>query len=268
MGLPILHISDIHPRPGDNVRRLAESIAVATDTFRIGFLVASGDLGYQGQNQRAAAQWLGDLADKILVPRERIICIPGNHDIDKGRLERLEDAFGGYSQALFQLLKSSERAQVKNASRYIYDDHEFLLVNSAYHLDTTFGMVDCDGIRGLLRDRRPNVTTRVAVVHHNPISVEKSDRSTIANAYEFLRIVSDAGYDVLLHGHQHIAMALRVGEKTRLAGVGSVNFEPGRNINNQFNIVEVGGRVVRFRFHADSTSTSGMGNWDSAEEPW
>ncbi len=262
MGSSILHISDIHPRPGDNLGRLAESIAYAAKTFKISFLVASGDLGYQGQNQRTAAQWLRELADKIKVPKERIICVPGNHDIDKSRLE---DPFGGYSQALFQLLESSERTQVRNASRYVCDDHEFLLVNSAYHLDTTYGMVDCDGIRGVLRDRRPEVAKRVAVVHHNPISVAKSDSSTIANAYEFLRIISDAGYDVILHGHQHIAMSLRVGEKTRLAGVGSVNFEPGRNINNQFNIVEVA-RVIRFRFHADSTSSSGMGNWDWTEE--
>src|SRR5438046_627998 len=109
MGSPILHISDIHPRPGDNLRLLAETIADATKAFKIGFLVASGDLGYQGQNQEIAAQWLRELADKIKVPKERIICVPGNHDVDKGRIERLEDPFGGYSRALIELLESSER---------------------------------------------------------------------------------------------------------------------------------------------------------------
>jgi len=99
----ILHISDIHPRSGDNLGRLAEAIASAAKDFKVGFLVASGDLGYQGQNQEIAARWLRKLADMIRVPKERIICVPGNHDVEKGRLERLENPFSSYSQALFHL---------------------------------------------------------------------------------------------------------------------------------------------------------------------
>jgi|SRR5882724_7818025 len=263
----ILHISDIHPRSGDNLGRLAEAIASAAKDFKVGFLVASGDLGYQGQNQEIAARWLRKLADMIRVPKERIICVPGNHDVEKGRLERLENPFSSYSQALFQLLEDSKRIGADAVSSYVCDDHEFLLVNSAHHLNTDYGMVDCEAVKRVLSDQPP-ASRKIAVVHHNPISVIESDRSTIVNAYEFLRLISGAGYDVLVHGHQHIAMSLQVGHKTRLAGVGSINFRPWPNTNNQFNIVEIGKRVVRFCFHADSTSASGMGNWDGKEEAW
>lgn len=264
MGSSILHISDIHPRPGDNLSRLAEGMLDVLKPFRVDFLVASGDLGYQGQNHQTATQWMRQLAEMINVPKERRICVPGNHDVDKSHLDA---AFGCYSRSLLELFENSDRTVVRSAQLYVCDDHEFLLVNSAFHLDTAYGMVDCDAIRGVLRDRQ-QVSKRVVVVHHNPISVAKSDSSTIVNAYEFLRVVSDADYDVVLHGHQHIAMSLRVGKKTRLAGVGSVNFKPWLNTNNQFNIVEIDSRVVRFRFHADSTSGSRMGNWDAHPEPW
>jgi 3',5'-cyclic AMP phosphodiesterase CpdA len=268
MGSSILHISDIHPQPGDDLRDLGQGISDALKSFKIDFLVASGDLGYRGQNQRTAAHWLRELGQKIKVPIERIICVPGNHDLDKDHLDNFDEAFQEYSRALLDLFENSGRAAVNPASKYLYSDHEFLLINSAYHLDIAHGMVDCEFIRKLLRNETPRQKHRIAIVHHNPISVTKLDRSTIVNAYEFLRIISDAGYEVLLHGHQHIAMSLRVGQQTRLAGVGSVNFEPGKNINNQFNVVEVGKRIVRFRFHADSMSTSRMGNWDSTEEQW
>jgi 3',5'-cyclic AMP phosphodiesterase CpdA len=268
MGSSILHLSDIHPQPGDDLRQLAQGIADAVKLFKIDFLVVSGDLGYQGQNHRLSVHWLRELGEKLGVQIERIICIPGNHDIDKRHLDNFDQAFRDYSRALLELFGKTGREAVSPASIYVYEDHEFLLINSVYHLDITHGMVDCAFIRKLIRDKEVVQGTKIAIVHHNPIPVIKGDRSTVVNAYEFLRIVSDAGYDVLLHGHQHIEMSLRVGEKTRLAGVGSVNFEPDRNINNQFNVVEVGKRIVRFRFHADSMSKLQMGNWNSTEEPW
>jgi predicted phosphodiesterase len=233
----ILHISDIHPRSGDNLGRLADGIANAVKDFKVGFLVASGDLGYRGKNQEVAAQWLHKLAEMLRIPKEGIIRVPGYHDIEKGRLERSEDPFSNYSQALFQLLENSKRIGAEAVSSHAYED-------------------------------RTSASRKVAVVHHNPIPVVESDRSTIVNSYEFLRLISSAGYDVLLHGHQHIALSLHIGHKTRLVGVGSVNFRPYTNTNNQFNIVEIGRRVVHFNFHADSTAGSGMGNWDGREEVW
>jgi 3',5'-cyclic AMP phosphodiesterase CpdA len=267
MSSAILHISDIHPRSGDDLARIAEGISNAAKDFKIGFLVASGDLGYQGRNHEIAARWLRKLADMLKVPKEKIICVPGNHDIEKGRLERLEDPFSGYSQALFQLVEDSRRIETAAVSTYRCENYEFLLVNSAHHLDSAYGLVDCGAVNRALRDRS-SASIKVAVVHHNPIPVIECDRSTIANAYEFLRLISNAGFDALLHGHQHIAMSLQIGHKTRMIGVGSINFKPWPNTSNQFNIVQIGNNITRFNFHADSTSCPGMGNWDAKEEAW
>jgi predicted phosphodiesterase len=260
----ILHISDIHPQPGDDLKQLASTIAHAVAQFGIGCLVVSGDLGFQGKHHEAAGQWLRHLAEIIGVPLERVVCVPGNHDVDKSRPH---DPFREYSRGLFQLYANSDRTVVRAADLYICEDWEFLLINSAYHLDTDYGKVDSEAIRRVLPDR-PKNPKRVAVVHHNPIPVVESDRSTIVNAYGFLKQISEAGYEVLLHGHQHLAMSLSVGTATRLVGVGSINFPPWENTNNQFNVLELGKRIVRFRLHADSVSPSHMGNWDGHEEQW
>jgi 3',5'-cyclic AMP phosphodiesterase CpdA len=260
----ILHISDIHPRPGDDLEQLASGIAHAANPFNIGFLVVSGDLGYQGKNHDSAGEWLRRLAQLIHVPIDRVVCVPGNHDIDT---HRPHDPFGEYSRGLFRLYANSERTVVRTADLYKSGDAEFLTINSAYHLDTAYGMVDYDAIRRVLLEPSRSAT-RIAVVHHNPIPVSDADRSTIVNAYGFLKLISETGFEVLLHGHQHLAMSLRVGTSTRLVGVGSVNFPPWKNTNNQFNVLEVGKRIIRFRLHADSVSPSHMGNWDGHEEQW
>lgn len=260
----ILHVSDIHPQPGEDLDRLAVSIATAARPFAVNGIVASGDLGYQGKYQSLGARWLSLLAELVHVPLDRVVCVPGNHDIDTTAPHA---PFHQYSKALYDLFLNSDRTTVAPVTVHTCGDWDFLLVNSAFHLDKTFGKVDCERLVDVLRDR-PRKTYNVAVVHHNPIPIIESDRSTIVNSYEFLRLISEANYSVLLHGHQHMALSLRVGSGTRLVGVGSVNFPPFLHTNNQFNIIWLHQKIIRFRFHADSTSPRVHGNWDATEEPW
>src|SRR3989442_2979244 len=265
MSPSLLHISDIHPVAGQDLGALADDIHSAVGNhFEIGFLVVSGDLGCQGRNQELAARFITRLARKFGIGSESIICVPGNHDL---QLNQPHSPFELYSQAVFKVVGDAARAQAQNASRYLSGKNEFLLLNSAFHLTKDYGRVDCKALRGLL-DSSSDSSTRIAVVHHHPIPVEDPDRSSIVNAYELLRLISDAGYDVLLHGHRHMAMSLHIGTKTLLAGVGSVNFTPKKNINNQFNVIDVGKKVARFRYQADSTKAGRVGRWELEEEPW
>jgi hypothetical protein len=89
-----LHISDFHLReqhagPQDAV--LSSMIADIARRRKIGmsfdFILASGDLAFSGKGAEygLAASFFDELSAASELPRERIFCIPGNHDIDRTR---------------------------------------------------------------------------------------------------------------------------------------------------------------------------------------
>lgn len=262
----ILHVSDLHPEPAHNLSGLAPTIFAAVKGVRVSpdYVVASGDLGNKGQNQRMSGKFLLELASKFGLSKEQIVCVPGNHDVQK---TQPLTPFHNYSAALYEITKDSKRSAVKSVDLYRHRNVEFLLVNSAYHLETEYGRVDCDELRNVVANSSAD-KSKVVVVHHNSIPVSEHDRSTIINAYEFLTIISSMSCGVVLHGHQHLSLSLIVGPQTKLVGAGTLNFTPSRNVNNQFNVVDVGKSVFRFRYHADSSTSQGFGNWDSERLTW
>jgi 3',5'-cyclic AMP phosphodiesterase CpdA len=266
MSLSLLHVSDIHPSASDDLVPLAHEISstVKRNNCLPTFIVASGDLGLKGSNQQLSAKFLLTLASDLGLGSKQIVCVPGNHDVEKGNFMA---PFHNYSNAVYTITKDSARTIASDAALYRHDGMEFLLINSAYHLDIAYGKVNCDALRKTVAELS-TTATKIVVVHHNAIPVDENDRSTITNAYEFLTIVSSVGCEVVLHGHQHVSLSLVVGSGTKLVGVGTVNFIPATNVNNQFNVVDVGKRVLRFRYHADSSTSRGVGNWDREELPW
>ena len=89
-----LHTSDFHLRESNAWPQETVLAAMCADIERrcnanlqIDFILASGDLAFSG---KAAEYGLaGTFFDQLLVvtgvPRERIFCIPGNHDVDRER---------------------------------------------------------------------------------------------------------------------------------------------------------------------------------------
>lgn len=87
-----LHLSDLHLRNGDTwaldrvLLAFWKSVAVSTEReWRPDFILFSGDIAYSGQTAEydAARRVFGKLSDVTTVPRERIFCVPGNHDINR-----------------------------------------------------------------------------------------------------------------------------------------------------------------------------------------
>ena len=89
-----LHISDLHLREShawsqdavlsamrDNIVRRRE------DGATFDFILATGDLAYAGKasEYELAAAFFDELTAASGVPRGKIFCIPGNHDIDRDR---------------------------------------------------------------------------------------------------------------------------------------------------------------------------------------
>ena len=88
-----LHISDIHMRPRDEWSQNVVLLAMHEDIERqradsaIDFILVSGDLAYSGKAEEyvLVGQFFDDLATASGVQKDRIFCIPGNHDIDRDR---------------------------------------------------------------------------------------------------------------------------------------------------------------------------------------
>ena len=88
-----LHISDIHMRPRDEwsqnvaLQAMHEDIERQRANSAIDFILVSGDLAYSGKAEEyvLVGQFFDDLATASGVQKDRIFCIPGNHDIDRDR---------------------------------------------------------------------------------------------------------------------------------------------------------------------------------------
>lgn len=89
-----LHISDLHLRESEAwsqdavLSSLLEDIRCRiTDGASIDFVLATGDLAFSGHDAQYALveAFFDDLADTLALQREKIFCIPGNHDVDRSR---------------------------------------------------------------------------------------------------------------------------------------------------------------------------------------
>jgi len=89
-----LHISDIHMRASDAwsqdvvLTAMCDHIAQQrAEDCAVDFILATGDLASSGKADEyvLAAKFFDALSTASGVPKERIFCIPGNHDIDRER---------------------------------------------------------------------------------------------------------------------------------------------------------------------------------------
>lgn len=89
-----LHISDIHMRVSDAWSQDVVLKAMCDDIARQrkngvspDFILATGDLAFSGnaEEYKLVASFFNAVSGASGVPKDRIFCIPGNHDIDRGR---------------------------------------------------------------------------------------------------------------------------------------------------------------------------------------
>ena len=94
--LTFLHISDLHFGHGNArtrfdqktvVRRLLDDVAVMAQ--KLGppdWVLVTGDIAFSAHDKQyfQAEQWLAKLRSILRIPVQRILAVPGNHDIDRG----------------------------------------------------------------------------------------------------------------------------------------------------------------------------------------
>src|SRR5262249_37526557 len=100
-GLAWLHLSDWHQQGRDFHRTkvrdallhdLQERETISPNLKTLDFVIFSGDLVYHGlpdEYRTAAGQFLDPVLKAVGVPRERLVVVPGNHDVEWDLLDVL-----------------------------------------------------------------------------------------------------------------------------------------------------------------------------------
>src|SRR4051794_38177390 len=95
----LLHISDLHARPAlaDQAQVLdgaVEDLVRLHSESPIDAVIFSGDLSYSGQDEEfelARRLLIDPLLDALDLPLERLVLVPGNHDVDRGAIEPFQE---------------------------------------------------------------------------------------------------------------------------------------------------------------------------------
>ncbi len=240
----IVHLSDLHFNPQQRQALTAQGALHAVqkvleseypEGLEAADLVISGDVTTKGnpQGYTAASASLYKFV-KSLTFESRIV-VPGNHDIGKLTGREFTDfnkfAFG-FTNDPQQMFTAAQHVTYVATPRV-----EYFLVNSSYHCDYRYGHAPLDALENLLSAHPDGGTkSRLLVAHHSPISSDFGGNA-IHNAYPLLLLCQEHKIEALLHGHIHTDQFLTVGSSpTRLLGTGSLSFDPGSNMKNQFAI--------------------------------
>jgi 3',5'-cyclic AMP phosphodiesterase CpdA len=222
-------------------------MSLASEAVRTDFggspvvLLVSGDITTQGRSEGYIAALRSFTQVKELLHVDATMMLPGNHDI--ARVQPRE--FAEFNRFAFQATRDTD--QYWNISHPVsvaeIGDYSVLLVNSAFGGDHRLGRVPLSNLHAALE--ATTARTQIVALHHSPISSQYAGGG-LADAYEFLELISSFEVAAVLHGHVHSNQSLSIGpHRTLLFGVGSLAFTPDGNMNNQFAVHEFSsGRVV------------------------
>jgi 3',5'-cyclic AMP phosphodiesterase CpdA len=102
------------------------------------------------------------------------------------------------------------------------------------------GDTQLGALRDILRQLRDSDAFRVVLIHHPPFPGGAYKRKALLDAGAFAAVVRDAGAELVLHGHTHVAGLGHIGE-TPVIGVPSASAVPsGHKDGSAYNIYRIG----------------------------
>lgn len=249
----LIHFSDTHFGDPDNVFDY-EAIRLTISDFinqlkGETLIIVTGDITFKGQNigYIEAARFFSRLLKECKISSQNFIACPGNHDLGPGK----GDEFKFFNDFIYSIRKDNEILFKTNSFTSLKKQGIFFLVaNSSYHLDHTFGLVDRSMIDQIKNFDYANTQYRIALIHHHLLGIEKADSSTLRNAHPFLWALINGKFQLILHGHQHINMDIKFGDYgLQIKSARSTNFST-KGFNNGINHVIISeGRILTEHYH-------------------
>ncbi|WP_241006682.1 metallophosphoesterase family protein [Serratia liquefaciens] len=231
--LDIIHLSDLHfgdPNAPFEENKIADSLSkYILDTTENPILLISGDVTIKGQENgySVASTFFEKMISDGKLNRKNIISCPGNHDI-------VDNKFSDYDSFIYGLRRDHDMDFSEHSFRMInVEGITFLLLNSSYHLDHKYGLIDAEVFKVNMNEQKN--TRKILVLHHHILNQFRDDTSAIRNAYDLVQFIEKNSFDMVLHGHQHSEQFYHLGEcKVPVISARSGNFNQ-RGYINAFN---------------------------------
>jgi 3',5'-cyclic AMP phosphodiesterase CpdA len=239
------------------------------------YLVIPGDITDRAHPDEftLSTDILTHIAKQVGVPHERIILVPGNHDVDWNQLAH-KDESGFYKTLRYAPLSETSwlPGQVLARARgslveapfiasWTADKVLFIGYNSSWHDDPKVsvhhGAIHPEHLSALETELASLVADehklRVFVVHHHPVQysdpIADFDFSTMQNSENLLTLLRRYRFDVLIHGHRHCPRVRTITENNGhplvvlCSGSFSVSLDTRYSgiISNQFHVVDIEG---------------------------
>lgn len=264
--MEVVHISDIHFGSSEATFGQEELLQVYTDLMRkCGedvILLISGDVTFKGSDGgfELAKKFFAKLIDVSGLKRKNILLCPGNHDLQLGTANQ----FQKFTDFSYSLRRDSEFSFVTNSFvKYTCNGTYFLVVNSAYHLDKNYGLVDPHLFQQLEQIKKESISysRRIFVVHHHLINIAKRDISCLRNAYPLLFFLDQLGFHLILHGHQHVNQDIPIGNSgMKILSARSANFCERGGVNgvNVYRWTSDGLAIHKYMISNDANPTKLM----------
>lgn len=262
--IKIIHISDIHfsseslsLQPIDIKQPLIDLINENVQEGDLAFLILSGDITFAA-NQNGYDQgkiFFNEIVQNTKIERKNIITCPGNHDIVNNTFNNF-DIFS-YNLRDDSILKFSD----KPSFILSYDNISFLTINSSYHLNHQYGLVDIEELKNLLEESQL-AQNKVAIIHHHFLNFQENDTSIVRNSYQTIDLLKSYGFDTILHGHQHTKQIYTINDIT-IKGISSPT--EGRSSSNLIGYYEINEEqnfiIDEYLFSKDTIRNGQMGGY-------
>lgn len=196
------------------------------------YLILPGDVTHcaHPSEVQIASDFILQAADALKVPHDKIVFVPGNHDVDWSVFDSADSTGVRWDQRYvpvgndrfhFRKIISQGKGDVFSFPHYIVWDFPDLLVvgynssshDAPIHKDVAHhGLADPAHIAALRAQLetmgKPDGRVRLFLVHHHPIDFANPiprvpEFSLMTNAEELLTLIHDYNFDVLIHGHRH-----------------------------------------------------------------
>jgi 3',5'-cyclic AMP phosphodiesterase CpdA len=306
--ISIAVISDLHVGKSARSKDLCpheESKAIESD-FRSNFIaflerasiaadyiLIPGDItdGADPDEFKLASDFITDIARKLNVEDEKIIFVPGNHDVNWPLLKiNPKDQSGVYYRLRYAPLVNEDAVFhkiIQNCKQKLLDtpyigvweftDLLVVGINSSWHDDPSIaihhGIVSnetIDELRKILEGLDlEQQRLKVFLVHHHPIPYSDPlpslpDFSIMTNAPALLQLLQSHQFDLLVHGHKHVPNLITYSVNSSfpilILASGSLSSVLDTRwsgcVNNQFHIVKIDGRDT-----SDKTTFGNVESW-------
>jgi predicted phosphodiesterase len=249
-----------------------------TQGIKANALVIPGDITNHATPDefQLASEKLNAIALALEVPTDRILFVPGNHDVDWDVM-KIPDKSGTRRKQRYQplvqanclfhhRLSESKTGNITEEPYFClwqYDDLLVLGQNSASHdapdSKPHHGLVPQASINAidleLAAHPQKRDQLRLAIVHHHPLQYSdpvpnEPDFSAMTNSEALLKVLAKHGFDLLIHGHKHKpnfnCHMVNSYHSLPILGAGSFSYrlDPRWSglVNNQFHRIEIHGR--------------------------